>query len=84
MNKRRKLILDVVGIIFSIISIFIFTISFKVFSYNFRYLFILCDVFLFILFSNCIRDLDLNLNTNVYKYSKSNIESKYIKKVKVN
>ena len=84
MNKKRRLILDVIGLFFSVISIFIFTIYFELFNMNTKYIFLLGYVLAFILLSNCIKSLEFNLNTNVYKYSKCNIETKYIKKLKVN
>ena len=80
MNKKRRLILDIIGLFFSIISIFIFTIYFGLFNISIKYIFLIGYVLAFILLSNCIKSLEYNLNTNIYKYSKCNIENKYIKK----
>ena len=69
MNKKRRLILDIIGLFFSIISIFIFTIYFGLFNISIKYIFLIGYVHAFILLSNCIKSLEYNLNTNIYKYS---------------
>lgn len=86
MNKRRKLIiiLDITYLVFAFLGVITLTALFAMFNGGFRYLFLLGDIIIFISISYCIRNLDYNLNCDVYKYSNNNIECKYINKVKVN
>lgn len=85
MNKRRKLIitLDIIYLICAILGVLFLTTCYAMIGSNYRYLLLLGDVLIFTSISFCIKNLDYNLNCDVYKYSNNNIEGKYIKKLKV-
>lgn len=82
MNKKKILIiLDIVGLLLSVVGVFVLTIMFKIDSSVFRYLFLLGDVLVFFIFSSCVNDLERDLQKPVKKYSMVKIDSKYINKL---
>ena len=86
MDKKSKIlvILDVIGLILSIVGVFFLTILFKIDNCIFRYMFLLGDLIIFVIFSSCINDLELDLKKNVKKYSMVNIDRNYMKKLNSN
>ena len=86
MDKKSKIlvVLDVIGLILSIVGVFFLTIMFKIDNSIFRYMFILGDLIIFVIFSSCINDLELDLKKNVKKYSMVNIDRNYMKKLNSN
>ena len=86
MDKKSKIlvILDVIGLILSIVGVFFLTIMFKIDNSIFRYMFLLGDLIIFVIFSSCINDLELDLKKNVKKYSMVNIDRNYMKKLNSN
>lgn len=82
MNKRKILIiLNIIGLLFCILGIFIFTILFKINSSIFRYLFLFCILILFGFISFILDCLESNIQKPVKKYSMVNIDNKYINKL---
>ena len=67
MDKKSKIlvILDVIGLILSIVGVFFLTIMFKIDNSIFRYMFLLGDLIIFVIFSSCLNDLELDLKKNV-------------------
>lgn len=86
MDKKRKILisLDIVGLILSVVGVFVLTIMFKIDNSLFRYLFLLGDVLIFVLFSSFLNDLENDLQKPVKKYSMVKIDSKYINKLNNN
>ena len=86
MDKKSKIlvVLDVIGLILSIVGVFFLTIMFKIDNSIFRYMFFLGDLILFVIFSSCLNDLELDLKKNVKKYSMVNIDRNYMKKLNSN
>lgn len=86
MDKKSKIlvILDVIGLILSIVGVFFLTIMFKIDNSIFRYMFLLGDLIIFVIFSSCLNDLELDLKKNVKKYSMVNIDRNYMKKLNSN
>lgn len=86
MDKKSKIlvILDVIGLILSIVGVFFLTIMFKIDNSIFRYMFLLGDLIIFVIFSSCLNDLELDLRKNVKKYSMVNIDRNYMKKLNSN
>ena len=86
MDKKSKIlvILDVIGLILSIVGVFFLTIMYKIDNSIFRYMFLLGDLIIFVIFSSCINDLELDLKKNVKKYSMVNIDRNYMKKLNSN
>ena len=86
MDKKSKIlvILDVIGLILSIVGVFFLTIMFKIDNSIFRYMFLLGDLIIFVIFSSCLNDLELDLKKNVKKYSMVNIDRNYMKKLTSN
>ena len=76
MDKKSKIlvILDVIGLILSIVGVFFLTIMFKIDNSIFRYMFLLGDLIIFVIFSSCLNDLEFDLRKNVKKYSMVNID----------
>ena len=86
MDKTRKILisLDIVGLILCVIGVFILTIIFKIDNIVFRYLFLVGDLIIFIIFSSLLNDLENDLQKPIKKYSMVKIDSKYIKKLNYN
>ena len=86
MDKKSKIlvVLDVIGLILSIVGVFFLTIMFKIDNSIFRYMFLLGDLIIFVIFSSCLNDLELDLKKNVKKYSMVNIDRNYMKKLNSN
>ena len=86
MDKKRKILisLDIVGLILCVIGVFILTIIFKIDNSVFRYLFLVADLIIFIIFSSLLNDLENDLQKPIKKYSMVKIDSKYIKKLNYN
>ena len=86
MDKKSKIlvILDVIGLILSIVGVFFLTIMYKIDNSIFRYMFLLGDLIIFVIFSSCLNDLELDLRKNVKKYSMVNIDRNYMKKLNSN
>ena len=86
MDKKRKILisLDIVGLILCVIGVFILTIIFKIDNIVFRYLFLVGDLIIFIIFSSLLNDLENDLQKPIKKYSMVKIDSKYIKKLNYN
>ncbi|MBQ8535057.1 MAG: hypothetical protein IJ463_05155 [Bacilli bacterium] len=86
MDKKRKILisLDIVGLILCVIGVFILTIIFKIDNSVFRYLFLVGDLIIFIIFSSFLNDLENDLQKPIKKYSMVKIDSKYIKKLNYN
>lgn len=86
MDKKRKILisLDIVGLILSVVGVFVLTIMFKIDNSLFRYVFLLGDVLIFVLFSSFLNDLENDLQKPVKKYSMVKIDSKYINKLNNN
>ena len=86
MDKKRKILisLDIVGLILCVIGVFILTIIFKIDNSVFRYLFLVGDLIIFIIFSSLLNDLENDLQKPIKKYSMVKIYSKYIKKLNYN
>ena len=86
MDKKSKIlvVLDVIGLILSIVGVFFLTNKFKIDNSIFRYMFLLGDLIIFVIFSSCINDLELDLKKNVKKYSMVNIDRNYMKKLNSN
>ena len=86
MDKKRKILisLDIVGLILCVIGVFILTIIFKIDNIVFRYLFLVGDLIIFIIFSSLLNDLEYDLQKPIKKYSMVKIDSKYIKKLNYN
>ena len=86
MDKKRKILisLDIVGLILCVIGVFVLTIMFKIDGSIFRYLFLVGDLIIYIIFSSLLNDLENDLQSPVKKYSMTKIDSKYIKKLDYN
>ena len=86
MDKKRKILisLDIVGLILCVIGVFALTIIFKIDNSVFRYLFLVGDLIIFIIFSSLLNDLENDLQKPIKKYSMVKIDSKYIKKLNYN
>ena len=86
MDKKSKIlvVLDVIGLILSIVGVFFLTIMYKIDNSIFRYMFLLGDLIIFVIFSSCLNDLELDLKKNVKKYSMVNIDRNYMKKLNSN
>lgn len=86
MDKKRKILIsfDIVGLILCVIGVFILTIIFKIDNSVFRYLFLVGDLIIFIIFSSLLNDLENDLQKPIKKYSMVKIDSKYIKKLNYN
>ena len=86
MDKKSKIlvVLDVIGLILSIVGVFFLTIMYKIDNSIFRYMFLLGDLIIFVIFSSCLNDLELDLRKNVKKYSMVNIDRNYMKKLNSN
>ena len=86
MDKKRKILisLDIVGLILCVIGVFVLTIMFKIDNSVFRYLFLVGDLIIFIIFSSLLNDLESDLQKRVKKYSMTKIDNKYIKKLNYN
>lgn len=86
MDKKRKILisLNIVGLILCVIGVFILTIIFKIDNSVFRYLFLVGDLIIFIIFSSLLNDLENDLQKPIKKYSMVKIDSKYIKKLNYN
>ena len=63
MDKKRKILisLDIVGLILCVIGVFVLTIMFKIDNSVFRYLFLVGDLIIFIIFSSLLNDLENDL-----------------------
>ena len=86
MDKKAKILvtLDIIGLLLCVIGVFVLTIMFKIDNSLFRYVFLLGDVVVFMIFSSCLNDLELDLQKPVKKYSMVKIDSKYINKLENN
>ena len=86
MDKKKKILvgLDILGLILSVVGVFVLTIMFKIDNSIFRYMFLLGDLIIFVIFSSCLNDLELDLKKNVKKYSMVNIDRNYMKKLNSN
>ena len=86
MDKKAKILvtLDIIGLLLCVIGVFVLTIMFKIDNSLFRYVFLLGDVVVFMIFSSCLNDLELDLQKPVKKYSIVKIDSKYINKLENN
>ena len=83
MDKKKKILvgLDILGLILSVVGVFVLTIMFKIDGSIFRYLFLVGDLIIFIIFSSLLNDLESDLQSPVKKYSMTKIDSKYINKL---
>ena len=83
MDKKKKILvgLDIFGLILSVVGVFVLTIMFKIDGSMFRYLFLVGDLIIFIIFSSLLNDLENDLQSPVKKYSMTKIDSKYINKL---
>ena len=83
MDKKKKILvgLDIFGLILSVVGVFVLTIMFKIDGSIFRYLFLVGDLIIFIIFSSLLNDLESDLQSPVKKYSMTKIDSKYINKL---
>ena len=83
MDKKKKILvgLDIFGLILSVVGVFVLTIMFKIDGSIFRYLFLVGDLIIFIIFSSLLNDLESDLQSPVKKYSMTKIDSKYINKI---
>ena len=83
MDKKKKILvgLDIFGLILSVVGVFVLTIMFKIDGSIFRYLFLVGDLIIFIIFSSLLNDLENDLQSPVKKYSMTKIDSKYINKL---
>lgn len=83
MDKKKKILvgLDILGLILSVVGVFVLTIMFKIDGSIFRYLFLVGDLIIFGIFSTLLNDLENDLQSPVKKYSMTKIDSKYINKL---
>lgn len=83
MDKKKKILvgLDILGLILSVVGVFVLTIMFKIDGSVFRYLFLVGDLIIFGIFSSLLNDLENDLQSPVKKYSMTKIDSKYINKL---
>lgn len=83
MDKKKKILvgLDILGLILSVVGVFVLTIMFKIDGSIFRYLFLVGDLIIFGIFSSLLNDLEKDLQNPVKKYSMTKIDSKYINKL---
>ena len=83
MDKKKKILvgLDILGLILSVVGVFVLTIMFKIDGSIFRYLFLVGDLIIFGIFSSLLNDLENDLQSPVKKYSMTKIDSKYINKL---
>ena len=83
MDKKKKILvgLDRLGLILSVVGVFVLTIMFKIDGSIFRYLFLVGDLIIFGIFSSLLNDLENDLQSPVKKYSMTKIDSKYINKL---
>ena len=86
MDKKKKILvgLDILGLILSVVGVFVLTIMFKIDGSVFRYLFLVGDLIIFGIFSSLLNDLENDLQSPVKKYSMTKIDSKYINKLDSN
>lgn len=86
MDKKRKILvgLDILGLILSVVGVFVLTIMYKIDNSVFRYLFLVGDLIIFGIFSSLLNDLESDLQKRVKKYSMTKIDNKYIKKLNYN
>ncbi len=86
MDKKSKILvgLDIVELVLCFIGIFILTMMFKIDNSIFRYLFLLGDLIIFIIFSSCLNNLEEDLRKPIKKYSMVKIDNKYMKKLDCN
>ena len=83
MDKKKKILvgLDILGLILSVVGVFVLTIMFKIDESVFRYLFLVGDLIIFGIFSSLLNDLENDLQSPVKKYSMTKIDCKYINKL---
>ena len=83
MDKKKKILVgfDILGLILSVVGVFVLTIMFKIDGSVFRYLFLVGDLIIFGIFSSLLNDLENDLQSPVKKYSMTKIDSKYINKL---
>ena len=83
MDKKKKILvgLDILGLILSVVGVFVLTIMFKIDGSVFRFLFLVGDLIIFGIFSSLLNDLENDLQSPVKKYSMTKIDSKYINKL---
>ena len=83
-GKRFETVLDNLQVIFSLVSIIILTLFFRMYTTSIRYLFLLLNFFVIISLSRTLRRINtFKQEERIIRYSKGNIESKFIKKVRI-
>ena len=83
-NKRLDLFLDIMHVVFSLVSIIILTLFFKMYTTSLRYLFLLLNFFVIVSLSRTLKRISISKQEErVIKYTRGKIEPKFIKKVRV-
>ena len=83
-GKRFEKVLDNLQVIFSLVSIIILTLFFRMYTTSIRYLFLLLNFFVIISLSRTLRRINtFKQEERIIRYSKGKIEPKFIKKVRV-
>jgi hypothetical protein len=83
-NKRLDLFLDIMHVVFSLVSIIILTLFFRMYTTSLRYLFLLLNFFVIVSLSRTLKRLNVaKQEERVIKYTKGKIEPKFINKVRV-
>jgi hypothetical protein len=83
-GKRFDIVLDNLQVIFSLISIVILTLFFRMYTTSIRYLFLLLNFFVIISLSRTLKRVNTSKQEErVIRYSKGKIEPKFIKKVRL-
>ena len=83
-SKRFDIVLDNLQVIFSLVSIIILTLFFRMYTTSIRYLFLLLNFFVIISLSRTLKRVSTSKQEErIIRYSKGKIEPKFIKKVRV-
>ena len=83
-GKRFETVLDNLQVIFSLVSIIILTLFFRMYTTSIRYLFLLLNFFVIVSLSRTLKRINtFKQEERIIRYSKGNIESKFIKKVRI-
>lgn len=83
-SKKFDNFLDIMHVVFSLVSIIILTLFFKMYTTSIRYMFLLLNFFVIASLSRTLKRINISKQEErVIRYSKGKIEPKFIKKVRV-
>ena len=83
-NKKKVLIvLDIIYLLLCVVAVIVFTGMFRFIQNDFRYLFLLGDLYVIYTFSNTLSSYEKENYKRVIKYSHPKVEAKYLKKISI-